>query len=233
MISFTRTVISAMEDLMKIITPRDFLGAKIENIFSEKPTCLDDHEFVLDSYSEGWRTYHNCNHVLKMLQILDNNPPELEAGYIQAIEAMIVYHDVVYKIGRQKKGWNERESAVIAGKQLQAAGYDGIFIDIVVTGIKCTIDHTVPEIIENWSWFIAPFLDIDLHAGLGESSDDFANNTELIREEYSPLYTDAEYASGRAKWAEDMLKRPSIYLTSHFQQYEAYARENLERLVTG
>jgi predicted metal-dependent HD superfamily phosphohydrolase len=212
------------------LSPREQLEVEIERIFAQKPLADEYVEFILGSYSEPWRRYHNCEHILKMLDWLQATKIPLDSQYLTALEVMVIYHDVIYKIGREK-AYNECASATIAGKHLQSAGYDSIFVELVTEGVECTIAHQVKPDLPMWSDFIQPLIDIDLLAGMGKSGDDFTNNTELIRQEYSPLYTDAEIARGRAKWAKSMLTRPSIYLSSYFQQYEAYARENLGRLV--
>jgi predicted metal-dependent HD superfamily phosphohydrolase len=165
-----------------------------------------------------------------MLKILYETSALLDEDGVNAIEIMIVYHDVVYKLGREK-GWNESESAVIAGKQLTAAGYGSVFVELVTEGIECTTHHTVPESLSNWGDIIWPLIDIDLLAGFGTTWEEFSENTRLIGLEFSPLYTEQEYASGRAKFASSFLERPKIFHTPGFFKYEPIVRENLARMA--
>lgn len=214
----------------RIVTSRDRLEAEIETIFAQRPLCEEHVELILDAYSEAWRQYHNCDHILLALNLVRQLQPRISAEYRLAIEIMIVYHDVIYKLGREK-GWNERESAAIAGKQLAHAGYDPTFIELIVAGIECTIDHAVPESLYNWAPYIEPLLDVDLLAGFGTSWEEFSERTRLIGLEYSPLYTAEEYRFGRAKFAKAFLEKPKIFHDPCLNEYEILARENLQRTI--
>ncbi len=215
----------------RITTPRDNLKTEIERIFATRPLSEEQMDLILDAYSESWRKYHNCDHILRALDLLKQLQPQVGAEYLHAIEIMIVYHDVVYKLGREK-GWNERESAVVAAKHLVSIGYDATFIDIVVAGIECTITHTVPDDLGNWAAFIEPLLDVDLLAGFGTSWEEFSEKTHLIGLEYTPLYTKSEYQAGRATWAKSFLEKPKIFHNPSLVEYEILARENLQRTIT-
>jgi predicted metal-dependent HD superfamily phosphohydrolase len=214
----------------KIETPRSLLEAKIEKIFNQKPLQFEYIQMILDAYSEPWRTYHNCTHILKMLQVFEETSIDLPKEYLHLIELMIIYHDVIYKLGREK-GWNENESVFIAENQLNAAGYTTLKIDLVVEGIKSTINHVVSEDFDAWREYIEPFLDIDLLAGFGTKPEEFLRNTKLIGKELSPFYTDEEYAESRAKFAKAFLQRPNIFLSPYFRQYETKVRESLFQIV--
>ena len=214
----------------KITTPRDQLEAEIERIFASHPLDSDHVELVLDSYSEPWRAYHNCEHILKMLKTLKELSLDFEPEYIQVIEIMIVYHDVRLKLGREK-GWNERESAVLAARHLQAAGYGPILVEIATEGIECSIDHKLLPSLESWKDFVGLFLDIDLFAGFGTNWDEFSRNTSLIEQEFSPIYTSEEYRLGRAHFATSFLDRGQIFLTEHFAKHEEAVRASLTRMA--
>ncbi len=213
------------------ITSRDKLEEKIREIFAQRPLSEDRIRFILDSYSEPWRYYHNCDHILLALKLVEQVQPPVSALYKHALQIMIIYHDVVYKLGREK-GWDERESGVIAGKHLSSAGYDPEFVGLVVVGIECTIDHAVPELLSNWAPYIEPLLDVDLLAGFGTSWEEFSERTRLIGLEYSPLYTMEEYQTGRVKFAKTFLERAKIFHDRRLQEYEILARENLQRTIS-
>lgn len=212
------------------MSKKDKLEMELGEVFGLTPHREVHIKFILDSYAEPWRQYHNCDHILLALNLVKQLEPQISARYRHALRVMIIYHDVVYKLGREK-GWNERESGVVAGKHLTAAGYDPEFIELVVAGIECTIDHTVPESLSNWAPYIEPLLDVDLLAGLGTSWEEFSNRTRLIGLEYSPLYTEEEYRSGRIKFAQTFLERTRIFHDPRLQEYEILARENLQRTI--
>ena len=215
-----------MTNTIELLSPsREILQNRIATIFFRQGKTFDHMDFVLDSYSEPWRHYHNCNHILNMLEA---DCRDISGQELDAIELMIIYHDVVYKIGREK-GWNENESAAVAAKQLRDSVMNPMHVAVVSEGILATINHEVPD--QNWHHFIGLFLDIDLLAGLGTSAEEFQANTALIQREFEPLYTASEYHAGRVKWAESFLERSKIFVTPQFEKYEAVARENLKALI--
>jgi predicted metal-dependent HD superfamily phosphohydrolase len=201
-------------------------------IFDSKRLSFAHRDFILDSYSEPWRHYHNCDHILKMLDILKSaDRSQISEAEFFTIELMIIYHDVVYKIGRKEKGWSENESAAVAARQLRECALNPMYVEVVCEGILATINHEVPD--QNWSHFMGLFLDIDMLAGLGTTWEEFADNTNKIQREYEPLYTADEYQAGRVKWAEGFLKRTRIFVSPQFEKYEIVARENLKTLIDG
>lgn len=210
---------------------RELLQNRIEGIFFRRGFTFEYTDFVLNSYSEPWRHYHNCDHILKMLDLLlETDGRHMSDDEFYAVELMIMYHDVEYKIGREK-GWSENESAVVASRQLRDYVPNAMYLDVVCDGILATIQHEVPD--QNWNHFMGLFLDIDLLAGLGATSKEFKANTALIQREFEPLYTASEYHAGRIKWAEGFLDRSKIFITPQFEKYEAVARENLRALIAG
>ena len=160
---------------------KDMLQNRIAGIFFSRGLTFEHMDFVLDSYSEPWRHYHNCAHILKMHNILlETDCTLLSDEELFAIELMFIYHDVIIKIGREK-GWSERESAVVASKQLRyfESNMRPLFVDMVLEGILATINHEVPE--KAWNHFIGLFLDIDLLAGLGTCAEEFEAKGERSR----------------------------------------------------
>lgn len=166
--------------------------------------------------------------MLDLLELADKS--QISASELTTVNLMIIYHDVAYKIGREK-GWSENESAAVAAQQLRDCALNPMYVEVVCEGILATINHEVPD--ENWSHFMGLFLDIDMLAGLGTNWEEFADNTNKIQREYEPLYTTDEYQAGRVKWAEGFIKRDWIFVTRQFKQYELVARENLKTLIAG
>lgn len=216
---------------IQVLDSRELLRQKILEISSRKPLSDDQIEFILDSYSESWRHYHNCDHILKMINIFEQcDKSSLTALEQLAIQFMKVWHDVFYKLGRDS-GWNERKSANRSEADLEQAGYEVEFISLVCGGIFATDRHTLMTVHPRNQAVVSVFLDIDLLAGLGTSWEEFAGITQQIQREYEPLYTAAEFQVGRVKWAKSFLDRPQIFLSPEFAQYETVARANLGRYI--
>lgn len=215
---------------LQVLDSRELLRQHILFIFERNPLSNEQVDFILDSYSEPWRHYHNCDHILKMLDILWKTAALSDEDYINSIEIMIVYHDLLLKLGRDP-GWSERMSADKAEKDLEQAGYEVGFITLVFGGVHATAHHTLGTVLPQNQNTISVFLDIDILAGLGTSWEEFDGITKQIQREYEPLYTAAEFRDGRAKWAKSFLDRPQIFLSPQFAQHELVARENLQRYI--
>ncbi len=142
---------------------------------------------------------------------------------------MFGYHDVVLKIKRET-GWNERESAAYAERDMQAAGEDEEFIIYVMTGIIATITHSLAQVLAKYHYLVSILLDLDLK-GIGDGWDYFQLNTEAIWLEYMPHYTRSEYDAGRKHWAAGFLNRSQIFYTDDYRHLEEQARVNLTRLA--
>ncbi len=185
---------------------------------------------IFDAYLEHWRTYHGLGHIWKMIE---------QAGRVfrtgltrdewQLLLLMILYHDVVVKIGREH-GWNERESAAYARRDMEAMGYDETSIMYVETAILATAHHTLQGVPDHFQKLTIMLLDLDL-MGLGQSAEGFAADTETIWLEFLPGRTRAEYDAGRKIWAGSYLNHDRIYHTNAFMHLEAVAHDNLSRLL--
>jgi len=189
---------------------------------------------IIHRYNEPWRRYHNQNHILTVLSLADEVIPAnvLTDEEWNLLRAMIIFHDVEYKLNREI-GWNENESAAFARVCLEREGAPEEFIRSVEIGVRATITHTLTNVPENLHEVVSFLIDSDLLAGLGSTLEQFQWNTANICMEYEPLYTIGEYHQGRKKWAEGMLARDKIYLSDWFSHHEAAARENLTLVVEG
>lgn len=160
---------------------------------------------------------------------VNNSLEQLEASKQIAqnpdqVKAAIWFHDAVYDTKRKD---NEEKSAELAEAVLRGAGISSKFVDKVKDLILITKHDSAPEYKDS-----ALMVDIDL-ASLALPRDVFKENNMDIREEYS-WATDQEYRDGRAKFAESMLSRPSIFQTEFFRQRnENKARRNMEMLAKG
>lgn len=215
---------------------RELLTRKLDLVLPN--LAAKDRDFVLDAYSESWRTYHNADHILKMFRLLDSTPTAnfLSSSETLALHCMIIYHDVVYKL-YPEEGWNECQSACIAIVHLTEAGLPIEIGRTVGAGIYTTITHTLDALDESppdsdiMRVPIAYLLDLDLAAGLGRSWEEFSANTELVWQEYQPVATREQFDLGRIAWAKSFLQRPKIFHTEQFAHLEDPVRDNLRRLA--
>ena len=181
---------------------------------------MDYYKLVKPHYSEPHRFYHTIDHIDYMLEHgkkLMNREQYLA----------VLFHDIVYDAKRKD---NEEKSTSIMYKMLDA-GYDtmkensGEAVDTIANIILDTKTHkaTRPE-----SEIV---LDLDL-LGMSESYETFRKNSDNIRKEFSHLSND-EWSIGRSYFFRELLKRPQIFVTNHFSQYESDARRNIERELNG
>jgi predicted metal-dependent HD superfamily phosphohydrolase len=186
---------------------------------------------VISAYREDWRHHHDIKHPLAMLDVFRKlDLSFLRPHELQAIRFMIIYHDVVYEIGKER-GWNEEQSMEFAERHLRQAGIDSLILDMVLCGIKATIDHSLALVPEAWRIPISIFLDIDLFVGLGETYEQFLEITERVKREYLKEYTPEKFDAGRKKWARSMLEKETIFHSGLFIKYEPVVRKNLWRFV--
>ncbi|MEM7039625.1 MAG: hypothetical protein AAF570_21810, partial [Bacteroidota bacterium] len=183
---------------------------------SADPAALQDTlDELIRRYSEPHRAYHNCAHVLALLDQLNTVPgfDDQEAVWMAAF-----FHDVLYFPERTD---NETESARLAENRLASLNWPSERIarvsDMIVRTARHDGQNADPDTLH--------FLDADLSI-LGSAS--YPDYATAIRQEYSfvplPLYR-----SERAKILRRFLERPFIYYTPHFRdRFEALARENVE-----
>ncbi|MCA9354849.1 MAG: hypothetical protein KC877_04995 [Candidatus Kaiserbacteria bacterium] len=207
---------------------RSLVGQDALRLISEEAF----HQVVL-AYSEPWRQYHTLDHITSLLQALRSlRDLNLSADEMTALRLAILYHDVVYKIGRSSPGFNEISSALQAQNDIsfRRGSQDYEIIRIVIESIEATIDHRLTLVHQHRQKVAALMIDLDL-AGLGDTPGKFDRASELVWLEHQPVYTRDEFDAGRSKWAAGFLARDKIFQTEYFQHLEARARANLERLV--
>lgn len=192
------------------------------------PITPAQRQRIINAYGEAWRHYHSTTHILTLRDQLHTiSTPELNEVQYATLTRILIYHDVWYKVGRER-GENERKSAEWACNDL-SPHLSEIELRGVEQGILATIDHTLDAVDTQYHAEVGLFLDLDL-MGLGQSPDGFDQDTEEVWEEYRPIATRQEYDTGRRAWATQFLARERLYHTSHFAHLEAQARRNLEAL---
>ncbi len=176
-----------------------------------------------DLYNSPDRHYHNLNHILfclKLLELAANNQPKgKDSRLITAVELAIWFHDAIYD---PHAADNEQQSANLARSTIQEAGLsqelaDRVYQLVLATGhVNSTIDDYNTQLL----------IDIDL-AILGSKPDIFWAYESQIRQEYAwvPLAT---FQQKRAEILQTFLDRTNIYQTACYREkFEAPARRNL------
>jgi len=174
---------------------------------------------LVAAYSERHRHYHTLQHLRECLahaeavRTLARRPAELELA--------LWFHDAVYDPRRKD---NEARSAQWAQASVLAAGCGPEVAERIGALVLATQDHhTTGDDVD-----AQLMLDIDLSI-LGSSYARFDEYERQVRAEYAHV-DDAAFRSGRARFVQSMLARPSIYATDVYRgTLEKRARENLQR----
>lgn len=178
------------------------------------------HQWLIATYSESGRHYHNLQHLEECLTEFDGVRSAMEQPL--AVEAALWFHDSIYD---PRSSTNEEDSADNAVDDLEDVGVAGETVETIRQLVLCTKTHepaAVPD--------AASLIDIDL-AILGQPPARFWEYERAIRAEYAwvPLAT---FTEKRAEILARFLQRPSIYHTEFFQRkYEAAARANLRAAI--
>jgi pantetheine-phosphate adenylyltransferase len=180
----------------------------------ESETVFKD---LLALYNETHRGYHNLEHIVAMLdeleQINESDPVVILA---------IWFHDAIYN---PKSKDNEEQSAKLAKKEILKIGLPSTLGDQVSSLVMATKHTAVPTV--HASQVLS---DLDLMI-LGKSEKEFDAYEVGIRKEYDWV-SQSDFNAGRSKILQSFLDRPSIYSTELFRdRYESAARKNLERSI--
>lgn len=172
------------------------------------------------------RYWHVWAHPTSMRRLASAHADEIADP--EALDAMIVFHDVVYDSRRND---NEERSADEAERLLSGRTSSEV-ISFVRAGIEATKTHIVPiGLSDPQKHDVAILLDLDLSI-LGADEVLFDDYDRKIRLEYA-WASDEQWRVGRSKVMEGFLHRPHIYHTQSFRdEFEERARKNLRRLVT-
>jgi predicted metal-dependent HD superfamily phosphohydrolase len=173
---------------------------------------------LLARYGEVLRAYHNLEHIVTMLDELEQLLPDAAP----AIALAIWFHDAVYD---PKGKENEAHSAKLVRDCVKQMG------------LSDTLGHHVGELILATQHTFAPtehaakiLVDLDLMI-LGKPKNEFDAYETGIRTEYS-FVPQPDFNGARSNILKTFLDRPSIYSTSLFRdRYEGAARENLARSI--
>ena len=185
--------------------------------FDENRDCFD---FLIKSYNERHRKYHNESHIDAVLSNLDKSNHLAENS--SAIELALWYHDAIYKIFSST---NELDSAKLAKSFVLNNSPDEKLAQKIFDLIMAT-QHNAPVTGNDETLIV----DIDL-AILGASEPDYANFEESIRKEYK-LIPWIVYKKKRVEILNWFLEKETIYSHEYFQTlYEHKARVNLKNAI--
>ncbi len=185
---------------------------------------------LLNKYGGADRHYHSCWHINDAYYLLEDARRDRPEWFAEPDEDAAIYlalfeHDVIYNAAESD---NERRSATLASAHAHRLGFGrGVGVR-VIHYIRAT-DHRGLASTRG----AQIVCDVDL-ATLALPWENFCQKTAMVREEYSHIASDADFAAGRRAFFAKMLDpaaRPSIYQTEYFARFEKLARENLERVV--
>lgn len=183
-------------------------------------------EAVVNEYDTLTRFYHGVEHLEYGFGELER----LEKFLVDPTMAKLIWlnHDRFYAAGCPV---NEHWSAEMAVKDAKRYGLGPQDIAVLRAGINATRDHTVPRNYPGHADDLRILLDIDL-SSLALPTTEFAENMVDIRAEFGGMISEADLTIGQAGFAQGMLKRSKIFMSTHFAHMEAAARQNLNRLAT-
>ncbi|WP_281846296.1 HD domain-containing protein [Olleya namhaensis] len=168
------------------------------------------------------RHYHNLSHIFNMLKQLDETQTKIKD--LDSLKFAIWYHDIIYKSTNKN---NEEKSALFALNRLKKIDFNLKRAQNVQELILSTKKHTIIKTQNNDN---AVLLDLDLSI-LGTDWNTYKKYISNIRKEYK-IYPNFMYNPGRKKMLNHFLERETLYFTEHNkEQYEAQARENLNREI--
>jgi predicted metal-dependent HD superfamily phosphohydrolase len=190
----------------------DFVGGRTS---VERALWL--YRIIEGFYNQPYRSYHNLDHIRRMLDDMQKYFPQASASEILAIW----FHDLVYIPGSRE---NEAQSAWQMAVLMR---------DIFTYGeLEMATSHILATAYGKKQ--ASPFSsgskrlrDIDL-LSLAADGADYRANTARIRDEYN--LADSVWENGRRFFIEQMLAQKRIFLTDELHTwFEYHARSNLQQ----
>ncbi|MFS7878032.1 hypothetical protein ACEYXF_32535 [Streptomyces asiaticus] len=183
------------------------------------PSPVPYGEDLLTRWAEPQRRYHTTDHLLAVLDRVDELLPHVQAPDPAAIRLAAWFHDAVYLPDRST---NEERSARLAERALPEAGVPDPRVAETVRLILVTADHDPAEGDTNGE----VLCDADL-AVLAGSPEDYGAYAAAVREEYGFVPDDA-FREGRANVLRHLLGLPRLFRTPiGHDRWEAAARHNM------
>jgi len=174
---------------------------------------------LITRYGEPHRTYHNLEHIITMLDELEQFGDMLT--HLEEAWA-IWHHDAVCD---PKAKDNEEQSDLISKNHARKLGLPDLFGELAGTFILATKHSALP--LDDRAKIV---VDLDM-AILGKPEKEFDSYEARIRREYDCI-SQPDFYANRSRILQSFLDRPSIYSTELFRsKYESIARKNMERSI--
>ena len=185
---------------------------------ADSPELNRLYQDVLARYSEPHRHYHTRQHLAECFEkvqdiiSLAEHPGEVLVG--------LWFHDAIYDTRRHDNEQQSAEWARSAACELGASADSARRIHDLIMFTRHSAEPTSVD--------AQVLVDADLSI-LGAPPARFLEYEAQVRREYAWVL-DEVFRSRRATILKDLLGRPHLYSTAHFQErYEAQARRNLDQ----
>jgi predicted metal-dependent HD superfamily phosphohydrolase len=189
----------------------------IKEFSSDEKTSAAVFDFLLGSYSEEHRFYHNLSHIDALLSLAENLKKSFSD--FDSVKLAIWFHDAVYDPRRSD---NEVKSAELAVVNLSHLSLPENKIRKIEKMILATERHDAARLDEDGKLF----LDLDLSI-LGADAETYQIYARAVRREYF-FVPEALYRRSRERILKNFLRREFIYYTSEMRfRLEARARRNV------
>jgi predicted metal-dependent HD superfamily phosphohydrolase len=182
-------------------------------------------ENLLERWSEPQRRYHTLDHLLHVLNRVDELASHTHAAGpdsgmdVDAVLLAAWFHDAVYRPDRSE---NEERSASLAERALPEAGLSDARTTEVARLVRLTVTHD-PEPGDTNGELLC---DADL-AVLAGTPEAYAHYAAEVRREYAFVPDDA-FRTGRSEVLRHLLGLPRLFRTSYaYDNWERVARRNL------
>ncbi|MFI0818863.1 hypothetical protein ACH4TX_21820 [Streptomyces sp. NPDC021098] len=174
---------------------------------------------LLSRWAEPQRRYHTTDHLIAVLDRVDELLEHTEAPDPDAIRLAAWFHDAVYLPDRST---NEERSARLAERALPEAGVPESRVAETARLVRLTADHDPAEGDTNGE----VLCDADL-AVLAGSPEDYSAYAAAVREEYA-FVPDDTFREGRANVLRHLLGLPCLFRTPiGHERWEQPARHNM------
>ncbi|MFD7505779.1 hypothetical protein [Streptomyces sp. NPDC059850] len=174
---------------------------------------------LLSRWAEPQRRYHTTDHLIAVLDRVDELLPHVQAPDPDAIRLAAWFHDAVYLPDRST---NEDRSARLAERALPEAGVPEARVAETARLVRLTTDHDPADGDTNGE----VLCDADL-AVLAGSPEDYSAYAAAVREEYA-FVPDDTFREGRANVLRHLLGLPRLFRTPiGHDRWEPAARRNM------